>query len=201
MCKVINGVYVLKFGGVVRYVGSGKDITDSRKSNHLARLRSGNHNKELQKYWDEFGENEFEFEVLEQCPRKNCFERERYYKEIYKNTIVKSNKIKNTKKSIKTGLKAKRHRDKFRELNSGTNNPNCQTPTELIIKIKKMLAEGISVKEIAKITGKSESYIYNIKNGYRWSSVKLEDYIVKEKEIASIGVLSTSGNLNTLASV
>lgn len=199
MCKVINGVYVLKFGGVVRYVGSGKDITDSRKSNHLARLRSCKHNKELKKYWDEFGEDGFEFEVLEQCLRRECFERERYYKEIYKDTIVKSNRIKNTKKSIKTGLKAKRHREKFRELNSGINNPNCSTPVEVIIEIKKMLAEGISVKEIARITGKSEGYIYNIKNGYRWSSIKVEDYIVKE--INNVGALIISDNSNTLASV
>lgn len=123
-------VYCWKVNEIVRYVGSGKDITDSRKSNHLARLRKGTHIKELQMDYDTYGEASFDFVILEECGVKECFEKEKIYSQLYQDTIYNKNEVKNTKKRIKTGLKAKRHKEKFSELMSGENNPNCSKLTK-----------------------------------------------------------------------
>lgn len=180
--KKVNGVYGWVVDGVVRYVGSGKNVTDSRKSNHLAKLRKGTHTcPKLQELFDEVGEGKFEFVVLEECLIRDLFERERYYRELYDSTVYNVNKVRNTCKSKRTGLKAKRHKELFSELMSGESNPNCQTDIEEILAIKLCIKNGMPNKEIARIFGKSPSYVSKIKIGYRWADVEIpEDYVLYE---------------------
>ncbi len=61
-----SGVYQIRCNPTGKiYVGSAVDLR-ARWDNHRGRLRRGaHHNSHLQKAWDEFGEQDFEFNVLE----------------------------------------------------------------------------------------------------------------------------------------
>lgn len=191
MKKRIDGVYAWKVNGVIRYVGSGKNITDSRKSNHLARLRKGKHCKGLQALYNELGESTFEFIVLEECAVKDLYVREKYYMELYKDTVLNENKIRQIYKKKRTGLKAREHKSQFRSMFSSVNNPNCHTNIEVIINIKMAISQGYRNKDIAAKFEKSEQYISAIKNGRRWKNVSVNN-------IVPIGILDT-GSINIMA--
>lgn len=56
-----------------KYVGSAAVCTYTRWHCHLTQLRSGNHgNKHLQSAWNKYGENSFDFTILEECPAEEC---------------------------------------------------------------------------------------------------------------------------------
>lgn len=61
------------------YVGSSKDI-ESRWKQHRDKLNKGTHdNPHLQRAWGKYGEDNFKFEVIEECERTIQFEREQFY--------------------------------------------------------------------------------------------------------------------------
>lgn len=69
-----TGVYCWKnlINGKV-YVGSSSRSLESRRKTHLLGLRSGTHwNQHLQRAWDKYGEEGFEFIVLTLCDPKDC---------------------------------------------------------------------------------------------------------------------------------
>ena len=179
----VTGIYAWVVKGVVRYVGSSKDIYNSRKSNHLSRLRNGTHIPQLQQLFDEFGQNAFEFVELERCLVRELNEREDHYKDVFKDTIFNLNDINNYKKDIKTGLRAKSFKDKLSEVNSGTGNPMCKTETTTIVQIKVALRDGkMTNKQISDLFGKSPSMISSIKNNKRWAKLEIPlDYQVDNK--------------------
>lgn len=177
MKKRIDGVYAWEVNGVIRYVGSGKNITDSRKSNHLARLRKGKHCKGLQALYNELGESVFQFIVLEECAVKDLYIKEKYYMELYKDTVLNKNKIVQTYKRKRTGLKAREHKSQFRNMFSSVNNPNCHTNIQVIINIKMAISQGCRNKDIAAKFGKSEQYISSIKNGRRWKNISINNVV------------------------
>jgi len=62
-----------------RYVGSSKDI-ELRWKQHLRKLRGGKHaNPILQNAWNKYGEQAFEWLVLEECPEAELCAREQVY--------------------------------------------------------------------------------------------------------------------------
>lgn len=190
----INGVYAWEVNGIVRYVGSGHNITDSRKSNHLANLRHGKHsNRALQEAFDKFGEDAFKFVVLEECAVRDLYTREKYYMDQYQDTIFNVVGINNTKKQKRTGKKAVSHKTKFKDMFSNVNNPNCQTKLETIIAIKRDIAAGLSNREIGIKYGKSSAYISRIRVGDRWNSITIDNIFTGNVPIDSLFV----GNINT----
>lgn len=61
------------------YIGSSKNIY-KRWDQHKNDLRNNCHdNGHLQNAWNKYGENNFEFEIIEECDDKIQFEREQYY--------------------------------------------------------------------------------------------------------------------------
>ena len=75
-----SGIYVCRcvVNGMC-YVGQSNDVK-RRKYSHIASLRHGNHyNSVMQEVFDEFGEETFEWDVLEYCPVELLNERERYW--------------------------------------------------------------------------------------------------------------------------
>lgn len=77
----IAGVYVIKnIANSKCYVGSSIDCR-SRRKDHLFRLRKGSHhNKEMQKEFRQFGENAYQFSVLEKVENEEkLIELEQYY--------------------------------------------------------------------------------------------------------------------------
>jgi len=66
------------------YVGSAAISIKGRLSNHVSCLRGGYHgNDYLQKAWNKYGEEAFEFYVLELCEPEKCVEREQQWIDYY----------------------------------------------------------------------------------------------------------------------
>lgn len=79
-----SGVYAIRNKISHRmYIGSAVDIKN-RWSVHLCVLIAGTHHSfRLQKSWDKFGENTFEWIVLELCDKPQLLEREQYYLDLH----------------------------------------------------------------------------------------------------------------------
>lgn len=61
------------------YIGSSKNI-ENRWKEHTTSLRRNKHiNCILQRAWNKYGEDSFEFQTLENCSQEQLFEREQYY--------------------------------------------------------------------------------------------------------------------------
>ena len=69
-----------------RYIGRSIDIK-YRWRQHKTQLRHGKHkNRHLQKAWDKYGEDNFVFNVIEECDRDSLNEKEIYYISKYNTT-------------------------------------------------------------------------------------------------------------------
>jgi len=82
----ISGIYVIinKLNDK-KYVGSSKSAYYRWSEAHLPTLRKGNHhNRHLQSAWNKYGEDQFEFQVLEECVEEQLLEREGYWIEHHR---------------------------------------------------------------------------------------------------------------------
>lgn len=85
MCKnIISGIYYIK--NIINkkvYIGESVDIY-RRWREHLQDLMSGIHkNIHLQRAWDMYKEDSFEFRIIEECAEDKLFEREKYWIKFY----------------------------------------------------------------------------------------------------------------------
>lgn len=72
------GVYAIRSADKM-YIGSSVDIS-TRFIRHRYHLRKGDHvNQYLQNAWNKYGEEAFEFVVLEECPVDQLLDREQHY--------------------------------------------------------------------------------------------------------------------------
>ena len=200
--KKIIGIYGWEVYGIIRYVGHAHDIKNSRQHNHISKMRYGKHTKKMQAFWNEINdESAWKLVVLEECSVHDLLVRESYWKDLHKDTIKNTNKIKNLKKTFRTGLNSKRHKEQFRELFSGEKNPNYQEGNiDIVIAIKYLLEKGIKNKEICKIFDCNPEYVSRIKTKKRWKDVVVpEDYVFtyelkleQKNEIETAETISTS---------
>ncbi len=110
------------------YVGSSVNI-NQRWTKHKSLLRHNKHdNSKLQNAWNKYGENNFAFEVMEECPEDELLTREQYYidninnfdEDCYNiskiaNTCIMSDEIRS---KIKKGLKEKREQGLIERTNT-----------------------------------------------------------------------------------
>lgn len=75
------GVYIFKNTISNKcYIGSTVMSFSKRMEHHVNRLRSGFHkNSHFQSAWNKYGEDSFEFDILEICKKEDCLNREQYY--------------------------------------------------------------------------------------------------------------------------
>ncbi len=89
--EIISGVYeIVNVKNDHRYVGSSKDIY-GRWVQHKNELKKNKHcNQHLQRAWNKYGEESFEFSILEVVPdmQKERFIREQYWYDFYKNNGI-----------------------------------------------------------------------------------------------------------------
>lgn len=65
------------------YIGKSIDIQKRWKS-HKTQLKNGNHvNPHLQSSWDKYGDNAFEFSIIEECACEELNDREKYWIQFY----------------------------------------------------------------------------------------------------------------------
>ena len=74
------GIYMItNYVSNKRYIGSSVNVSQ-RLWEHRSELRHGNHpNAHLQNSWNKYGEDSFNYTILEKCTPKERFEREQYY--------------------------------------------------------------------------------------------------------------------------
>lgn len=78
ICNLVNGK---------RYIGQTKNLYE-RQCSHIGKLNRGIHaNKHLQRSWNKYGANNFEFVVLEYCEFSQLNERELYWIDYYQSNI------------------------------------------------------------------------------------------------------------------
>jgi len=103
------GIYAIinKVNGKM-YIGSSRNLSN-RKSQHFSDLRSNIHdNNYLQKAWNKYRSENFEFKILEYCKKEKLLEREDFYFYKYQSTnlncgynlSVKASKVRITTEGI-----------------------------------------------------------------------------------------------------
>jgi len=66
-----------------KYIGSSKNIRERIKRHKSLLKHNNHHNKYLQKSWNTFDPDDFEFGILEYCDSDLRFDRERYYIKLF----------------------------------------------------------------------------------------------------------------------
>jgi len=81
----VSGIYqIINIVTCKKYIGSAIDI-DVRWKNHKKSCRSRIHeNSYFQNAWNKYGEQSFQFQVLEKCEKEKLLEREQYWLDFYK---------------------------------------------------------------------------------------------------------------------
>ncbi len=119
------GIYRIKCRGNNKvYIGSAKSFAQ-RFNEHLRRLRRKDHeNKHLQRSWDKYGEDNFEFGILRFCSLKDLLLHEQKYIDEYKEKLGWRNMF-NMNPSASSGLgrpHAEEAKAKMSAKQSGVNN-------------------------------------------------------------------------------
>jgi len=87
MYNKLCGVYIIRnFYDNKIYVGKSVDI-EKRLKDHKNKLKKNTHiNSYLQNSWNKYGENTFDFEIVDLCKKEELNEREIYYIKEFKST-------------------------------------------------------------------------------------------------------------------
>ena len=76
----VSGVYcIINIKNHKRYIGSSKNIK-YRLQSHRSNLRHNNHeNQYLQNAWNKYGEDNFDFYIIEKCEESQLLDKEQNY--------------------------------------------------------------------------------------------------------------------------
>lgn len=172
------------------YVGSSIKLNSRFRRHTYALEKSQHHNPHLQRAWNKYSEDSFEFKIIEQVDDKEILiEREQYWinklnpeyniRKIARSNLglkmsEKSKEIMSIKHSGKNNpFYSKKHSNKVRTHLSkirkdgrykGENNNNC-TITDMQVRIIKQLK--LSDKDTAKLFGIARNTVNRIRNGKR----------------------------------
>jgi group I intron endonuclease len=167
-----SGIYKImnKINGKI-YIGSAINFKQRWYGNgsHVKTLNKNKHkNMYLQNAWNKYGEDSFEFLIVEECPEDKLIEREQYYldtlkpwkREIgynickiagnllgYKHSEEAKQKISLIHKGKNISEKMK---NKLREQNVGELSPKAKYNWNLINELRQKYKEGCGIKELAK---------------------------------------------------
>ena len=160
-----------------RYIGKSIDV-ERRWNEHITQLRNNNHSNEyLQRSWNKYGENAFDFCVLEVCESEMLNNREIYWIDYYKsftngynltlggdggNTIAgyteeQLNQLKQKHRSV--------------SINKGENNPMSKLSESDVCEIIQKLLNGEYMGDIAREYNVNSATIRDIKNHRRWTDL------------------------------
>jgi len=154
----ISGIYkIINKINEKYYIGSSKDIKD-RWNTHKQSLRNNNHhNDHLQRAWNKYGENAFDFVVIELIPEMSLFNVEKKYLNEAKTNPNSYNLIfypQGGSQSVYVREKMKKHH----YLRNGGENPMLgKTHSE---KTKELLRQ----KRLGKIPSNKDTKIYTFVN-------------------------------------
>lgn len=193
------GVYCIKniVNGKI-YIGSTENL-ERRKNEHFNNLKRGeNCNKNLLEDFNIYGEESFNFIVLEyfvEYNKNSLLEWEDFYikkqdrDKLYNVYIEYPNgkgqnmpldikeKISNTLKGRPSPNKGNKYpeelKSKMSESRKGLKNANSKYSLEDFKKVKKLLLAGFTTKQIEELTGMSSSNVKNFRKGNHWANEEL----------------------------
>lgn len=123
--EIICGVYrIVNLINNYSYVGASQDV-HKRLYEHKIFLNKNNHrNKHLQKDWNDCGEENFKFEILEVCSEKELDDLEIFYIRNAKENNLSYNVLLGGRKNSWLGLSlSEETKSKLSEANKGNKNP------------------------------------------------------------------------------
>lgn len=176
----ICGIYIIrnKVNGMV-YVGQSSDI-ESRFVYHKSRLNRNIHsNKYLQRAWNKYGKENFEFVIIEICDKSKLTEREQYYADKFRESVgiynfgtFTDNVFRGEKRSNETIIKMSKA-----QIKNWINNRDIMIAglekrrdyyPEMINKNGETISEGYGILELSKILGlKNHCHLSSVINGKR----------------------------------
>ncbi len=122
--KIVSGIYVIrnKQNGKL-YVGSSQNI-HRRALEHKSELRRGVHDNDyLQKSWNKYGEDAFQFEILEECEVAMLAEREQYWLDTIGFDVTY-----NIAQNVVASMRGRKHTDETKMLISRLHKGRVATP-------------------------------------------------------------------------
>lgn len=188
-----SGIYmILNVVNNKCYIGSSKNIK-IRLYQHKRELKNNIHiNDYLQKAWKKYGEENFQFWILENCNENDLLSNEQYWLDYYTSYNEKNGY--NLAKYTQSPMKGKKHKIKdiekikksLKGKNCGCLNGNSRLNEKEIKEIVKMINEKVTHKNIAKMYNVSTSTISDIYNGKSYKNLNLKI----ERKIKNVDELS-----------
>lgn len=186
MTKKMIGVYkITNLTNNKLYIGSSIDIK-GRWAEHKRDLKNNKHHSTyLQRSWNKYGENSFNFSIIEECNKDDLLDREQFYLDKYK-SYKKENGYNVAKDSSAPMMGRKHSEETLIKLSEGVRNrdssvwvrgenkPNAKFKDEDIIQIKRLISEGYRIIDIARLYNVEGQTITQIKTGERWNHIKTE---------------------------
>lgn len=132
-----SGIYLISCASSSKvYVGSSRAIR-TRFRTHRNLLAQGNHfNVHLQRAWDAYGHDAFEFTLIEEVSIDQLLIREQFWIDTYRSADVRYGY--NISQQAGAPMAGRRHSDKtrkaFSETRRGVNNANYRGPSTICIK-------------------------------------------------------------------
>jgi group I intron endonuclease len=162
-----------------KYIGSSKNL-HNRLMSHRAYLRTNNHfNKKLQNSWNKYGENNFQYFIMEFCEENVLLEREQYYINKVKpwfNIIVEVQELKMSEET-----KIKMSNSRIEGIKNGTIKLYQEKPIFQYSLEGQFIRGFQNIKEASEITGVNRSNInrflagiYKKGGNFLWSLTKEE---------------------------
>lgn len=177
-----SGVYcIYNKSNNKRYIGFSKNM-NRRLRNHIGNLSRESTDRKYLYYCDQMlsdwrsNKSDFEFSVLEETQDSS--------REVYWTLYYQSNKSEygynqqigrrptNKVRLFRSQIKQQYHKIHHTEL-LGSRNFNAVLSESSVKQIKKLLKDGISVKEISQKFGVSLNTIYSIRNNKTWNHVSV----------------------------
>lgn len=174
-----SGIYcIINIYNGKRYIGSSKNIR-KRLWGHRAELRHNKHdNQYLQNAWNKYGEDKFDFYVIEQCPENILLEREQFYIDTIKpeyNLNPITTRPPMTEQSRRKLSETRKHKMSTGEIPLTHNKHIFQYDFD-----GNFIAEYVSIRRAAFANNIHPSQIHHCLNGtykqgggYQWSYIKV----------------------------
>lgn len=175
-----SGIYcIVNTVNQKKYVGSSQNL-QMRLMQHRSRLRNKVHdNIKLQRSWSKYGENNFQFYILEFCNKEDLSDREQFYIDSLKpwfNTILEVKRIILPKKS-----RIKMSESRKKGIAQGTIELYQEKPIYQYSLAGDFIASYKNIKQASILCGINRSSINRFLNGtykkggnFLWSLVKVD---------------------------
>jgi len=180
------------------YIGSTSREFKHRKYDHWSSLRTNkHHNHHLQSAWNKDGEQNFVFEIIEECEKQSLVEREQYYLDVFKawDRKIGYNKGKNAELSSLGVKKTKKwkqnHSNTMKGKLAGEKHPLTKFTWDTIKNIRQSYNSGReSYQSLARQYNTQKGTIVKIIKNINWTNSDYSPPIKEKKWLPRLGLNS-----------